>query len=460
MMDWNDSHLGRGRGILPLVEAVPLASRHRWMPASVAFCAFFSSLYMVLKLPLLAPFFPIGAKEVLLLAVVAACLISAALMDLSANSVRYLASPAFLTCFAAVAFISGHILFGASRQTVSLAALQLSLFPLLFLIVGAVQTDLRATLTWLSVALVATGAVSIPFVFWDAVTGDAYVLKNIERSREVLQLTWISYERVRREAGIFEGGIQLCSHLGLAVLGAVYLVLRNRHRMICLSLLPFFVLGIALSLSRLGLLAMVVGLLVLFGAFRHRRLLHVVAALAFSAVVLLSLSTMFPNSVQRFVQRSLTVFTDQAQEERYRAWSLAIDTMAESPFGIGVGTAGGKVSKESLVLIPESSFLKVGVELGIVAMIAFVAIYLLALRRAVVAAGRIPFDEENADLRLDVAFLFALVAATLVNHTFVQAIEYFSYGLTSMIILGIALNLRVERGRRGAAAIWSKVARR
>jgi O-antigen ligase len=415
---------------------------------------------MVLKLPFLSPFFPIGAKEVLLLSVVAACLIYATLLGLTAESIRYLSSSAFVVCFIAIAFVCGHIVLGASRQTVSLAALQISLFPLLFLVVGGVQTDLRTALTWLSIALIATGVLSLPFVFWDAITGDAYILKNIDRSREVLQLTWVSYEGARREAGIFEGGLQLCSHLGLAAMGAVYLVLRKRYRVVCLSLLPFFALGIALSLSRLGLLAMMVGLLVLFGAFRHRRLLQVAAALFFAVLGLHFLSAVFPDALQRFAQRSLSVITgDEAQAARYQAWSLALDTMIDSPYGVGIGTAGGKAQRESLVLIPESTFLKFGVELGIVAMLAFIATYVLAIRRVLAAVRRSPVDDDNAEQRLDIAFLFGLVVATLVNHAFVQAIEYFSYGITSMIVLGMALNLRSESDPQSSADDWQVAAR-
>jgi hypothetical protein len=158
----------------------------KWRPASIAFCAFFSSLYMLVKLPAFAPFFPLGAKEVILLVIVAGCFGYAFTLDMTSGDSRYLLSPAFLACFAAIAFVCGHILFGASRQTVSLSALQLSLFPLLFLFVGGIQTNLRDALTWLSTALVATGVLALAFVFWDAAVGDAYVLKN---NREFFAVT-------------------------------------------------------------------------------------------------------------------------------------------------------------------------------------------------------------------------------------------------------------------------------
>jgi hypothetical protein len=144
---------------------------------------------MLVKLPEFAPYFPTGTKEVVLLLVVAGCLAYGVVVDLTSRSRRYVASPAFIAGLVAIAFTCSHIVFGASRQTVSLAALQLGLFPLLFLFVGGVQTELRDALTWLSVALVATGVVSVCFEFWDAITGDAYVLNNIGRTREFVELT-------------------------------------------------------------------------------------------------------------------------------------------------------------------------------------------------------------------------------------------------------------------------------
>ena len=435
------------------------AARAWWKPAFVAFCTFFSSLYLIVKLPILVPYFPTGAKEIILLVTIAGCLGYAFFLDLTKANTRYLLSPAFLAGFAAIVLVSGHILVGASRQTVSLAALQLSLFPLLFLFVGGVQTNLRAALTWLSAALVATGVLALAFVFWDSATGDAYLLKNIDRSRELAHLTWFNYEGLRREAGIFESGITLCSHLGLAVLGAVYLILRKRARTLCLCVLPLLAIGIALSLSRLGLVAMVAGILVLLGAFRHRRLLRVTGAVTLAILGLALFSKAFPDVLQLYVQRTLSAFTgDSAQDARYDAWDSAVDIIARSPFGVGIGTAGGKVNPESQVAISESTFLKVGIELGAVAVIGFLALYLLALRRTLLAARELSWNDDSVELRLDLSFLAALVVTTLVNHAFVQAIEYFSYGPISMIVLGMALNIRLERGSRGAVVRLSGVA--
>jgi len=41
-----------------------------------------------------------------------------------------------------------------------------------------------------------------------------------------------------------------------------------------------------------------------------------------------------------------------------------------------------KVEREAQILVPESTFLKFGVELGVVSMIAFIGVYLFALRNA------------------------------------------------------------------------------
>jgi O-antigen ligase len=220
-------------------------------------------------------------------------------------------------------------------------------------------------------------------------------------------------------------------------------------------------LGITLSLSRLGLVAMVAGLLVLFGAFRHRRLLQVVATVTFAVLGLLFLSAVVPDALHMYVQRTLSTFTgDQAQDERYDRWDIAFNTMRESPFGVGLGTAGGKVNPESQVLVPESTVLKLGVELGIATVIGFLALYVLALRRTLFAAREVAVNDENVGLRLDVSFLSALVFATLVNHAFVQAIEYFSYGPISMMVLGMALNLRMERRSEGAVVMLTRAVQR
>jgi O-antigen ligase len=233
-------------------------------------------------------------------------------------------------------------------------------------------------------------------------------------------------------------------------MGAVYLILRKQARILCLCVLPLLAIGIALSLSRLGLVAMVAGILVLLGAFRHRRLLRVVGAVTLAIVGLVLFSKAFPDVLQLYVQRTLSAFTgDSAQDARYDAWDIAFDTIRNSPLGVGIGTAGGKVNPESQVAVSESTFLKLGIELGVVAVIGFLGLYLFALRRTLLAARELSLMDDRVELRLDLAFLAALVFATLINHAFVQAIEYFSYGPISMIVLGMALNVRVERSSRG-----------
>jgi len=239
-------------------------------------------------------------------------------------------------------------------------------FPLLFLFVGGVQTDLREALTWLSIALVATGIVSISFEFWMR----SVAMRTSLRTSGGAGSSWTDLDQLRgitSRSRDLEGGIHLCSHLGLAVMGAIYLVLRKRYTAICLCLIPLLAVGIALTLSRLGLVAMLGGLLVLFGAsgigdcFRS----SVLRPLWWQAPRFFD---SFPDVLSKYVQtqpigvywRRLPRSTCRGLGPRFPEHALIHRS------AVGIGTGGGKVEREAQILVPESTFLKFGVELGVV----------------------------------------------------------------------------------------------
>lgn len=177
----------------------------------------------------------------------------------------------------------------------------------------------------------------------------------------------------------------------------VGLAWRGRWRWLALgAILP---LSIALFESdvRTGIVAVGVGVVVVFALYLVTpafpgRLAAGAAAIAIAAsVAAAGYALTVGTSAERAERYSaiLDPSDDKAFSDRERTWAVALDDMAENPWGHGLGTAGGVAvtnHREAVVSnILDSSYIKVGLEQGFLIMVLFIGglallLFALALR--------------------------------------------------------------------------------
>jgi O-antigen ligase len=181
------------------------------------------------------------------------------------------------------------------------------------------------------------------------------------------------------------------------------------YRLLALGSLPLIAVSFLASGSRGPVLGLVAGLVVLLGlTVRERRMrartLLVVVAVFFAGLLVTQL---VPG---QDIQRSLSVLTGSggglSSNGRTTLWSEAWHLFRDHPlFGIGTG---GFAAIEPVYSFPHNIFLELGSELGVLGILAVVAVIaggVLALRHALA----------HGVLRADVALVGALLTAAVVN---------------------------------------------
>jgi hypothetical protein len=237
--------------------------------------------------------------------------------------------------------------------------------------------------------------------------------------RETLNAFFAQPERARTQRffGSFLSPFQLAQWTATMIpfLLAVGLAFRGRWRLLALGGIGLMGVGLFASDVRTGLVAAIVGLVVVLAiylaspAFPGRLGVGLAALLTIFAAGTAGLLLTVGSSDQRSdrYSRLLNPTEDRAFTDRLETWNAALDEMAEEPWGHGLGTAGGAAEKieagielGSVVSANlDSAYIKVGLEQGFAVMVLFTAGMLVLLGGLALRATRIR-DPDRAALMI------------------------------------------------------------
>jgi hypothetical protein len=184
---------------------------------------------------------------------------------------------------------------------------------------------------------------------------------------------------------------------------------------------PLYLLGGFIVLwhtySRSALLGVVVAAVVLI-ALRVRRswrlpVLLIAVILAAVAIQATTISVTRDKTLQYYVFHETLQPTgiDASTQEHSQATKHGLQVVEHHPFGLGLGSAGPASLRGSTPLIPENYYLQIGIEAGVVGLIAFVLIELLLGWQLV----QIGLDRHSPNRALAAPLLAALVGVSTVN---------------------------------------------
>lgn len=202
-------------------------------------------------------------------------------------------------------------------------------------------------------------------------------------------------------------GFGLFSMMVLLVGGSVALAKPKRWRnAVFLACSPLLLAGMMLTIVRGAFLGLALGVLLL-AVMRYRvLLLGVPVALA----VLINL----PESIRA------TVFSSSSLGERGAGWSSISDEILSHPFGIGIGSTGSVAQKVATLkgsgadtYQPDSHYVKVLLELGIIGAWLFVLLLVTALMVALITTRRSVDPDSALALGIAASLLAAIGAAAV-----------------------------------------------
>lgn len=149
-----------------------------------------------------------------------------------------------------------------------------------------------------------------------------------------------------------------------------------------LGLLVLFSVGILATVTRTAILAAGVVVVVIVLTVRDDVVRRRLQRLALAGLVIV-VAAAIPTGIAARMVAGLTA-TDASSNEHVAALELGVQTVAGNPLGIGVGsTAEVGVRSDAAALIVENAYLDIGVQTGLLGMLAF-AVFLVALVRALV----------------------------------------------------------------------------
>jgi O-antigen ligase len=197
---------------------------------------------------------------------------------------------------------------------------------------------------------------------------------------------YIGGTKIIRTGSVFNSALTCGFYLVLGFALALERTARGRGGRLILPALTLIGAGLLLTQTRSAILAALVVAWFAFqpaaGRRRHWRtqMAIIVAALAIIAV---------PAAVSSGLTKRITQPTSTADNSGHiSAFWNGMHTIEHHPFGLGLGTSAGvgQISRQTNgIVVPENNYLQVGVELGIVGGLAFLALtvaLLLSLRRA------------------------------------------------------------------------------
>ncbi|MGH2951461.1 MAG: O-antigen ligase family protein [Solirubrobacterales bacterium] len=289
--------------------------------------------------------------------------------------------------------------------------------------------------------------------------------------REILVAAFAQIERAsaNRFFGSFLSPFQLALWTGTMIpfLFAFALAFRGRWRLVAMAAIGLMGIGLFASDVRTGLVAMVVGLVVVLAvylvspAFPGRLGVGIAALLAAAVVGAVGYGLTIGSSDERAARYAgiLDPSDDKAYTGRLEVWDEALEEMADAPWGHGLGTAGGAASGTEAgrefgpLASPklDSAYLKVGLEQGFAVMVLFAVGMLVLLSGMALRAVRIR-DREQAALVIGGAGALASLIIFFYAGLYSEGLPVVAAWL--LVGLGVAqATLRSPRGRPPGAPV-------
>ncbi len=208
--------------------------------------------------------------------------------------------------------------------------------------------------------------------------------------------------------------------------------------------------ALLLTQTRSSILAgLIVAFLALQPAAGRRRHWRTQVALILAGLALLAVPAAFASHLATRVAETGTA-ADQSSAGHLSGWSAGVRTLAAHPLGQGLSTAAGTGQRYQVtsVTIPENYYLNVGDEVGVLPMVAFVALTVVLLVRLRRSA------REDADPLITAAWAGGIGLA--VSALFLQTWISFDVAWTFWGIAGATLGL-AERSRATVAQPKAKL---
>lgn len=221
-------------------------------------------------------------------------------------------------------------------------------------------------------------------------------------------------------------GFGLFSMMVLLVCGSVALAQPRRWRnAVFLALSPLLLAGMLLTVVRGAYLGLALGALLL-AVVRYRGLL---LSIPFALAVLINL----PEAARS------AALSASSLGERGAGWSAIVDEILRHPSGIGIGTTGSVAAKvaalsgsRATIYQPDSHYVKMLLELGIIGLWLFVLLLVTALATALATARRAVDPDAALALGIAASFFAATGAAFVSTY-----LEIFPMDVYFWMFLGV-----------------------
>jgi hypothetical protein len=295
----------------------------------------------------------------------------------------------------------------------------------------------------------------------DSAAWNRFVVNTIQYTRYqvgVLRAQPLNYYDIRiyghlggstfiRAGSVFLNPLTLGFYLVLGFAVGLERAARGQARLwVILSVLAT-VAGVILTQTRSAILAvLVVALVALQPAAGRSRHWRAQLALALAAIAVMAIPTAFATGLSRRVTTTSTRNADNAGH--VASFWEGLNTVAHHPLGQGLGTSAGTgqrfQSVASQLVVPENTYLQMGVELGALPMLVFAALTVTLVVKSRVAARRHP--------HYMVAAAGGAVAGLAVGAWFLQPWTDFSVAWSVWGLVGAALGASRVRAPHAVTA--------
>ncbi len=295
-------------------------------------------------------------------------------------------------------------------------------------------------------SIAATGVVILEFIFsthFQSFTGYAdfyYYIYNFEPTGEAgLSWTFETETGIKRFASFFANPLEFASSsiLALAIIAALYTTDTNKFKPGSSGMLAFAatLICIILALSRAAFLNYFF-VIYIYAILTNKRYILNTIHFAGVCVVLYIIYLLNDEDIRDFVISTLN-FTNSSSVGHLLEWIEGINSMIESPLGLGLGTSGRVGGSFNGNTGGENQLIIIGVQAGIIAMLTYLFIYILIIRMCWKWFRRLKGRERQVCLALllmKVGFIIPLMTSELESSAYISYTTWFFSGFFICIL--------------------------
>jgi hypothetical protein len=286
-----------------------------------------------------------------------------------------------------------------------------------------------------------------------------FYLFNFEPSGN-FGLTWTfeSEGGFKRFASFFANPLELAAAtiIGLSVIGALYTTNENKFKIDgfgILALTATFI-CILLALSRSSFISYFI--VVYFFAFFTRKKFILTLVHSAAALVVLYLIYLFWTSdgrddgLQQVIINTLN-FSNPSSVGHLVEWIQGALAIAENPLGLGLGSSGRIGGSLGENIGGENQFIIIGVQLGIIALLIYLLIYIALIRSCIKWLPRLKGKEKKlclALLLIKIGFIIPSLTSEIESSSYISYLTWFLSGLFISIITEKGNVIKIGDGRK------------